>query len=451
MHDAISPLDGRYASKVGHLSRYFSEMALMRMRIIVELRFLRALDGTNLFPKLTANELKRISQVESGFDKKAYRDIKEIEQTINHDVKACEIYLRKKLDLKNPNMIHFGLTSEDVNNLAHTFLLKEYLKEQQLPQLEQLIRSLTGLAAPWSNKPFPARTHGQMASPTTAGKEMAVFISRLLRIYQQLKSFRFRGKLNGATGNFSALLAVFPEYDWLSFSRKFLEEHDLEANLVTTQIEDHDTWVSYFGLIRQLNNIVLDLDRDIWLYLTLGYLHISADAGAVGSSTMPHKVNPINFENSEGNMQLSSALLNGLSDKLGSSRLQRDLSDSTVERNMGVALAHSYLAVSETLKGLSRLHLNEKYCLAELEAHPELLAEPVQTILRRYGVDDPYSLLKDITRGKQVSLEQLRSFIEELPIKSEVKMRLNKLTVASYIGDAARICNRVIKQVEETL
>lgn len=446
MNKAISPLDGRYGDRLRHLGNYFSEYALMRMRVIVELRYLQALGESGLFPDLDSEEKSRVLHYIGNFSDQDFARIKEIENTINHDVKACELFLREKLQLRHPNMIHFGLTSEDVNNLSYSFLLKDFVGKEQLPQLSALIEQLLELVKAWKDKPFPARTHGQMASPTTGGKEMAVFLHRLLGQYEALKDFRFTGKLNGATGNYSALLAAFPNYDWPDFTRKLMEQYGLETNAVTTQIEDHDRWCLYFSIIRQINNILLDLDRDIWLYLTLGYLTISADPGAVGSSTMPHKVNPINFENSEGNLQISNTILNGLIDKLGTSRLQRDLSDSTVTRNIGVALGHACLAVQETIKGLSKLHLNEARCLDELQAHPELLAEPIQTILRREGLDDPYHLLKEITRGKRVSREELHRFIDQLDVSAEIEQELKSLKVEAYTGLAAAICDGVIQR-----
>jgi adenylosuccinate lyase len=451
INKSISPLDGRYGERLAHLGEFFSEFALMRMRVKVELRFLLALNKTGLFPALKATELNAIARQENEFAESDFTRIKEIETGINHDVKACEVFLREKLGLTNPNMIHFGLTSEDINNLAYTLLLKAYVEEQQLPQLRELLTVLLEHCRNWKAVAFPARTHGQMASPTTAGKEMAVVLSRLLKLYKRLSDFKFCAKLNGATGNYSALLAAFPNYDWLAFSEQFMQENGSEANLVTTQIEDHDNWAEYFSIVRQINHVALDLDRDIWLYLTLGYLVISADKGAVGSSTMPHKVNPINFENSEGNLHLSTAMLNGLTDKFGQSRLQRDLSDSTVERNIGVALSHSWLAVSETIRGLKKLAVNEARCTEELEAHPELLAEPIQTILRREGVDDPYSLLKEITRGKRVSRDELAALADRLDIRPEVRDELKKLDAATYIGAAERICRIVIDQAEKIL
>jgi len=451
MDKAISPLDGRYGKRLEALGEYFSEYALMRSRVIVELRFLKALDKSGLFEKLTSTELEKIDAIEKEFSTEDYRRIKKIESRLNHDVKSCEVFLQEKLQLKQNNMIHFGLTSEDVNNLAYSFLFKEYAANEQLPQLKELILVLADLAEKWKDDPFPARTHGQMASPSTAGKEMAVFANRLLRQYKLLKDFKFRAKLNGATGNYSALLSAFPDFDWLNFSRDFLTEYGLEPNLVTTQIEDHDTWSAWFNISRQINNIVLDLDRDIWLYLTLGYLRMQAKNGEVGSSTMPHKVNPINFENSEGNMQVSTSLLNGLSDKLGNSRLQRDLSDSTVTRNIGSALGHSHLAVQETIRGLKKLDVNAEYCLSELEAHPELLAEPIQTVLRKEGIDDPYNLLKGITRGKRVTQEELEKFVKDLPISQKAREYLAGLKVSSYIGIAPQICQMVIDEVNQEI
>ncbi|HEM49180.1 MAG TPA: adenylosuccinate lyase [Caldithrix sp.] len=448
MFKEISPLDGRYADRLSHLGNYFSEFALMRSRVLVELRFLLALDESGLFKKFAGNEIEKIQYYQNNFSDIDYQRIKEIEKTTNHDVKSCEIFLQEKLGLSHPNMIHFGLTSEDVNNLAYTFLFKDYLEKEQLPQIETVLKNLVDHAANWKDVPFPARTHGQMASPSTGGKEMAVFLIRLLRQFEKLKSFTFLGKLNGATGNYSALKAAFPKYNWIAFSEKFMQKYGLKNNPVTTQIEDHDTWAEYFSITKRINNIILDMDRDIWLYLTLGYLTISADKGAVGSSTMPHKVNPINFENSEGNMQVSTALLNGLIDKLGNSRLQRDLSDSTVTRNVGVALAHSYLAIQETIKGLKKLSINKVRCEHELNAHPELLAEPIQTILRREDLENPYNLLKELTRGQDISKDDLGKFIDQLDIENHVKNELKSLSVMDYMGEAKNITERVIKEAK---
>lgn len=445
----ISPLDGRYGSKLSHLSQYFSEFALMRMRVIIELWYLEALDRAKLFERLTNDERRKIKKLQRTFCDKDYKRIKTIEKKINHDVKACEVFLRETLGLKNSNLIHFGLTSEDVNNLAYTHLFNNFKREQQLPHLRKLLELLCDKAEAWKKIPFPARTHGQMASPSTAGKEISVYIQRILRQFKRLNNFRFMGKLNGATGNYSALLAAFPEYDWIKFSGDFISRHGLEPNLITTQIEDHDTWAHYFSIIKQINNIIIDLNRDIWIYLTLGYMTIAAEKDAVGSSTMPHKVNPINFENSEGNLQVSNSLLGMLIDKLTNSRMQRDLSDSTVTRNVGVALAHSFLALQETVKGLKKLEINERKCKEELEQYPELLAEPIQTILRKEGFEDPYSLMKDLTRGRRISKKELVNFINNLKVKDEVKERLKALEVIEYTGEAARICDMVLNGVKK--
>jgi adenylosuccinate lyase len=330
-------------------------------------------------------------------------------------------------------------------------LLKTYVEKEHLPLLKKLLALLCDLAAQWQRIPFPARTHGQKASPTTAGKEVAVFINRLLRPYRALKRFRFMGKLNGAVGNFSAMLAAFPDYDWMDFSQRLVESLGLTCNIATTQIEDHDTWAEYFNLTRQINNIVIDLDQDFWSYISHDLFQEQTKAGEVGSSTMPHKVNPINFENSEGNLMLSNSLLAMLSDKLCRSRMQRDLSDSTVERNIGVALAHSYLALTETIRGLNKVRINEARCCDELEQSPELLAEPIQTILRVVIQDDPYTLLKQLTRGKTITQEDLQRFIDGLEVGPGIKEQLKELQASSYIGDAVRICEKVLELAKQEL
>lgn len=451
MEHAISPLDGRYAERLSHLSDYFSEFALMRSRCRIELLYVLALDSTRLFPPLTSDEKERITTALDLFSEQDYDQIKAIEATTRHDVKACEMFLREKVKLADNNLIHFGLTSEDVNNLAYNLLFKEYLAQEQLPQLNNLLNTLCDLAEQWKTIPFPARTHGQKASPTTAGKEIAVFLNRLHRQYRKLKEFRFTGKLNGAVGNFSAVLAAFPEYDWVQFSTNFVQSLGLVHNIATTQIEDHDTWADYFNITRQINNIVLDLDQDFWQYIAFDLLSERTTAGEVGSSTMPHKVNPINFENSEGNLLLSNSLLAMFADKLCRSRMQRDLSDSTVTRNIGVALAHAYLALTETLRGLQKVTINREKCLADLNESPELLAEPIQTILKIAGIEDPYTLLKEHTRGKKITREALTDLVNNLDIDDDLKQRMGALEVSAYIGDAARICDDVIMLVKREI
>ena len=448
MRHAISPLDGRYGQRLDPLADCFSEFGLMKSRCEVELRFALALEKTGAFPTLTTEETSRINELLNSFGEADYQRIKAIEKETNHDVKAVEFFLREELKLANPNRIHFGLTSEDANNLAFTLSFKRYHK-LQVALWQEVLLKLEERVREWKEIPFPARTHGQHASPTTAGKEMAVFLHRGLGFFKQLKEFRFQGKLNGATGNFSAMKSALPTVDWMAFMEEFVSSMDLRPNFVTTQIDDHDTWASWFNLTRSFNNVVMDLDQDLWLYISYGYIREKTVGNEVGSSTMPHKVNPINFENSEGNLQLSNALLVELSNKLTRSRMQRDLSDSTVTRNVGVALGHAHLALTETLKGLKKVQVNDDFCLQELKEHPQLLAEPIQTILRLHTTDDPYTLLKALTRGKAVTLDELHDFIRRLDIPEEVKSQLLALRVESYLGDATRICDRVLKEAKE--
>jgi len=433
------------------LEGMFSESALMRSRCLVEIRWIEALTDAGLFDELTPEERRRMTGLSESFDRSDYERIKAIEAEIKHDVKACERFLVERLELRWPHVVHFGLTSEDVNNLAYSRMLDEYRVEAQLPLIRNLMGTLASLAQAWKRVPFPARTHGQLASPTTAGKEIAVFLNRLLRQYRKLKELRCRGKLNGATGNYSAFVAAFPDFDWPGLSEKLIESLGLEPNLVTTQIEDHDTWAEYFGIVARLNNIVLDLNRDCWAYISRGYFMQRVAHGEVGSSTMPHKVNPINFENSEGNLVLSTSLLHTLSDKLCCSRMQRDLSDSTVERNIGVALGHAHLAMTETLRGLSKIGVDETACAWELENSPELLSEPYQTILKTAGVEDPYELLRQASRGTRMTTADLERTIEGLDLDPEVRTRLASLRVTEYVGLAESICDRVLEEVGREL
>lgn len=451
MYKAVSPLDGRYASRMTKHGEYFSEYALMYYRCKMELLYILALDEAKLFAPLSAEEKAKIQDCIDNFTETDYKRIKAIEDVTKHDVKACEMFLRERTGLRDVNMIHFALTSEDANNLAYTFMLKDYSEKVQLPQVRQLLEKLMELAEKWKMIPFPCRTHGQKASPSTAGKEIAVYVNRIARIYKDMKNFRFYGKLGGAVGNYSAMLAAFPDFDWLSFCHKFMLNQNIEPNIATTQIEDHDSWAAYFDLSRRLNNIVMDLDVDCWLYISYELFYEKSNANEVGSSTMPHKVNPINFENSEGNLMLSNALLTVMSDKLCRSRMQRDLSDSTVQRNMGVALGHAYLAIGETLRGLEKLQLNESNCIAELNDSPELLAEPIQTILKIVGVDDPYTLLKKASRGQKPTKEDLVQLVNSLEIDQLIKDRCNNLESINYIGDAVRICDLVLQQTKALL
>jgi adenylosuccinate lyase len=440
----ISPLDGRYRERLAKLPSYFSEFALMMVRCEVELAYLEALDRAGLFPALSDGERERIEGARTSFSDADFERIVEIDREIDHDVKACEIFLRERLGLAHPNRIHFGLTSADVNNLAYGLLLTRFRDEQQLPLLRRLIERLVALVEAWRDVVFPARTHGQPASPTTLGKELAVFLSRLLRQVAQLDAHRFRGKLTGATGTYASFVTAFPDHDWIAFSDAFVESLGLEPNRCTTQIEDHDTLAEYFAIVSRINNIVSDLDRDLWEYISRGDVVEKPVEREVGSSTMPHKVNPIRFENSEGNVAISNALLHALSDKLTRSRMQRDLSDTTVKRNIGVALAHGHLAIGGTLRGLERIDVDRDALRAKVDSSPEVLAEAIQTVLRVEGVEDPYELLRGLTRGEGLTLDRLRSFVDGLPVDGDVKDRLRNLRPADYVGLAPQICDRAV-------
>ena len=451
MLKGISPLDGRYAAALAPLGDCFSEFALVRERCTVELLYLKSLDSVSVFPSLTTDEIACIDDATTSFSESDFARVKQIEAKTNHDVKACELFLREKLQLTHPEMIHFGLTSADINNLSYARILNGYRDEHQLPQIRELIKSLTDLAGSWSDAPFPACTHGQPASPTTAGKEVAVFLSRLLRQAKQLDAHRFRGKLNGATGTYSALAAAAPDVDWPALSQTFVEGMGLEWNPCTTQIEDGDGLAEYFAIAARINAIVLDLDLDLWQYISRGEIVQKSLSGEVGSSTMPHKVNPIRFESSEGNIIVANALLPALANKLTQSRMQRDLSGSTVKRNIGVALAHSYLALQQTIQGLGRINIDRAVAASHVESAPQVLAEAIQTILRVEGVENPYELLKTLTRGQSLSMQDLHVWIDDLDTADAVKTRLKTLKPADYIGLAESICEDVVREARAWL
>ena len=441
----ISPLDGRYRTRLAELPAYFSEFALMRARCEVELDYLEALDRTGLFPAFAQAERERIGRLRTSFSDEDYERIVAIDREINHDVKACEMYLRERLRLAHPNLIHFGLTSSDVDNLAYGLLLTRFRDEQQLPGIRRLIERLADRVEAWKSVVFPARTHGQPASPTTLGKELAVFLSRLLRQARQLAGHRFRGKLTGATGTHASFVAAFPGYDWMAFSDEFVESLGLEPNRCTTQIEEHDTLAEYFAIVARIDNIVSDLDRDMWEYISRGDLNERPVDAEVGSSTMPHKINPIRFENSEGNVAIANALLYAFCDQLTRSRMQRDLSGKTVMRNLGVALAHSHLAIGQTIEGLERIDADEDQLCRAVDSVPEVLAEGYQTVLRVAGVDDPYGLLRRLTRGEALTLDRLHEFVDGLSVPNDVKRRLRDLRPTDYTGLASRICDEVLE------
>ena len=450
MHKEISPLDGRYHNRLNDLAERFCEPSLMRSRCRVELAYLEAMADTGRFFTLGADERSAIRKEMESFGDAEYENIKRIESRTAHDVMACVEHLRERFPAR-AEWIHFALTSEDVNNLAWSLIFRDYAAELQLPLLDDVLRKLMELAEGWQDVPFPAKTHGQPASPSTAGKELAVFVSRLLRQRRQLKDFRFRGKLNGATGNWSALAAADPDFDWIAFSKTFIASLGLDFNGATTQIEDHDAWSEYFSIVRRINTILLDLDTDAWEYISRGFFVQRKKEGEVGSSTMPHKVNPIKFENSEGNLVLANSLLSTLSERLCHSRMQRDLSDSTVIRNVGVALAHSHLAWKETLGGLERIDLDAAACRAELEREPQLLAEPYQIVLRSAGTKDAYDQLKALTRGRAVTLADFHRLLDGSGLDEKMKARLRALDVPGYVGLASRVCGRVLDEAEKEL
>jgi len=447
----ISPLDGRYRGKTEALRPYFGEFALAEARCDVELRYLLALERLHVFSRLSDAERARVEASIGGLTQRQFDRIKQIEARVHHDVKACELFLRELLELAEPNRIHFGLTSEDINNLAYATRLRMYREEVQLPTIDKLIAGLAGKVASWKAVPFPAHTHGQTASPTTAGKELAVFLLRLARQRDQLAKLRFRGKLGGATGTYAAFRVAAPDIDWPTFAREFVTGLDLDFNPCTTQIEDRDGLAEYFAMTARINGILLDLDRDVWAYLSRGYFAARVAEGQVGSSTMPHKVNPIRFENSEGNIAVSNALLSMLADTLTHSRMQRDLSDSTVLRNVGVALTHAHLAITEAVAGLEEIDIHRVRIDAELERMPQVLAEAYQTALRAAGVEDPYELLREATQGRQVTLETLHALLDRLgerqEMDAETSNRLRALRPRNYIGDAVRLCDDALAAV----
>ncbi|MEW3819076.1 adenylosuccinate lyase [Pseudomonas aeruginosa] len=449
---AVSPVDGRYAGKTSSLRPIFSEYGLIRFRVMVEVRWLQRLAAHAGIPEVApfsaeANAL--LDSLASDFQLEHAERIKEIERTTNHDVKAVE-YLLKEQAAKLPELaavsefIHFACTSEDINNLSHALMLREGRDSVLLPLMRQIAEAIRELAVKFADVPMLSRTHGQPASPTTLGKELANVVYRLERQIKQVAGIELLGKINGAVGNYNAHLSAYPEVDWEANARQFIEgDLGLTFNPYTTQIEPHDYIAELFDAIARFNTILIDFDRDVWGYISLGYFKQKTVAGEIGSSTMPHKVNPIDFENSEGNLGIANALFQHLASKLPISRWQRDLTDSTVLRNLGVGIAHSIIAYEASLKGIGKLELNAQRIAEDLDACWEVLAEPVQTVMRRYGVENPYEKLKKLTRGKGISAEALQTFIEELAIPAEAKVELKKLTPAGYVGNAAAQAKRI--------
>jgi len=449
---ALSPLDGRYHTKVAALSEYFSEYALIRYRVQVEVEWLKALAAETAIaevPPFSRATAKRLSAETTGFQAQDAEAVKAIETRTNHDVKAIEYWLRERLAdtpevLRVTQFIHFACTSEDINNLCHALMVQQARERVLLPHLDRIIEKLSSLAHGLADLAMLSRTHGQPATPTTLGKEMANFVHRLRRARARIAAVELTAKINGAVGNYNAHLAAYPEFDWEAFARSFVERFGLTFNPYTTQIEPHDCLAELFDAMAAVNTILLDLDRDMWGYISLGYFKQRLKAGEVGSSTMPHKVNPIDFENSEGNIGLANALFHHLSGKLPVSRWQRDLSDSTVLRNMGVAFGYCLLAWESLLQGLEKLDADPARLKEDLESSWEVLAEPIQTVMRRWGIADPYEQLKVLTRGKnRITRETLQAFIRDLSIPESEKARLLALTPATYTGLAAALAQRI--------
>ncbi len=449
---ALSPLDGRYAGKVEPLRRHFSELGLIGYRVRIEVEWLKALAAERAIkevPAFSAATLRQLDAIVLKFSEADGAVVKAIEARTNHDVKAIEYFLKDKLDAnaevaRVAEFIHFACTSEDINNLCHALMLKAARDEVMLPALGQIIDRLAALAHQLADAAMLAHTHGQPASPTTLGKELANVVARVRRARDRIAAVRLLGKINGAVGNYNAHLAAYPGVDWEKFARRVVEGLGLEFNPYTIQIEPHDAIAELFDAFARANTILLDFDRDVWGYISLGYFTQKTKAGEVGSSTMPHKVNPIDFENSEGNLGLANALLRHMSDKLPVSRWQRDLTDSTVLRNMGVALGHTLLAYDSCLKGLGKLEANRARLAADLDSNWDVLAEPIQTVMRRYGVSGAYEQLKDLTRGKGgITRASLHSFIKTLAIPAAEKRRLLALTPATYIGKAAELAKKI--------
>ena len=449
--NALSPLDGRYAAKVAPLRALWSEAAFMRHRVRVEIEWLIALSDAGLPELKPFSERARsaLQAVVAGFGDADAQAIKAEERRTNHDVKAVEYFLKKRLAgdaevAAAGEFIHFACTSEDINNTSHALLLRAARDEVMLPAIDRIVEALRQLAHRHADLPMLSRTHGQPASPTTMGKEMANVVVRLRAARLRAASVPILAKMNGAVGNYNAHLAAYPEVDWEGFARRVVEESlGLQFNPMSTQIEPHDYMADLFHALISVNTILLDLDRDIWGYVSLGYFRQSLKEGEVGSSTMPHKVNPIDFENSEGNLGLANALLGHLAQKLPVSRWQRDLTDSTVLRNVGVALGYSLLAYDSCLRGLAKLEVDPARLAADLDDNWEVLAEPVQTVMRRHGIEQPYEKLKAFTRGQAISGEQMAQFIRQLQVPPEARDRLLAMTPASYIGRAAALARRV--------
>ena len=449
---AISPIDGRYANKCSEFQEIFSEYGLIKRRVLVECTWLKALAAEAKIRecKMTAAQAKAVDKVAAEFSVSDARRVKDIEKTTNHDVKAVEYFLKEKLakafksdNLKSNNQtilefIHFGCTSEDINNMSHALMLRDGKKVLR-GAMDEMTKIVAAMAKKYAKVPMLAHTHGQPASPSTVGKELAVVSQRLKRQAGEIDRLVMPAKMNGAVGNFNAHLSAYPDVDWEKLSGKVIKSLGLRQNRLTTQIESHDGIAELFDAIQRWNSVLLDFDRDVWMYVSMGYFKQRTVKGEIGSSTMPHKVNPIDFENSEGNLGLANAVMGFMARKLPISRMQRDLTDSTTLRNMGVGFGYTLIAIRSTVKGLGKLELNEERLADDLDRNWEVLAEPIQTVMRKVGMDHPYERLKELTRGRRVNAEIMRDFVKALPLPASDKGRLMKLTPSSYVGLAATL------------
>ncbi|MGM7891769.1 adenylosuccinate lyase [Yersinia enterocolitica] len=448
---AVSPIDGRYGDKVSALRPIFSEFGLLKFRVQVEVRWLQKLAACaeiKEVPAFDANANAYLDKIVQEFNEQDAQRIKTIERTTNHDVKAVEYFLKEKVASVPAlhavsEFIHFACTSEDINNLSHALMLQTARQDVILPEWRKIIDSIKALAHQYRDLPLLSRTHGQPATPSTIGKELANVAYRMERQFRQLSQVEILGKINGAVGNYNAHIVAYPEVDWHQFSESFVTSLGINWNPYTTQIEPHDYIAELFDCVARFNTILIDFDRDIWGYIALNHFKQKTIAGEIGSSTMPHKVNPIDFENSEGNLGLSNAVLGHLASKLPVSRWQRDLTDSTVLRNLGVGLGYALIAYQATMKGISKLEVNEAHLLEELDHNWEVLAEPIQTVMRRYGIEKPYEKLKELTRGKRVDAAGMQAFIDSLVLPEAEKTRLKAMTPANYIGRATTMVDEL--------
>ena len=453
---AISPIDGRYANKTSSLRAVASEYGLIRYRVLVEIawfRFLCAHPDIPECPSLSDDANMTLNKIVDSFDELGAEKVKKLEATTNHDVKAVEYFIKDafrssgiKALITQQEFVHFACTSEDINNLSYALMLKEARDQILLPILEELIRQLADLSRSFLEAPMLARTHGQVASPTTMGKEIANVVARLARQRAQLAEVPILGKINGAVGNYNAHLSAYPDIDWLAASKRFVTSLGLTVNPYTTQIEPHDYLAEIFHALMRCNTVVLDLDRDLWSYISIGYFKQRQIADETGSSTMPHKVNPIDFENSEGNLGIANAMLDHMASKLPVSRWQRDLTDSTVLRNMGTGIAYSLIAYQATMKGLGKLELNQVALDKDLKQNWEVLAEPIQTVMRKYGVPEPYEKLKALTRGQTLSESAIRSLVDQLDIPDAAREEITQLTPSRYIGRAKELAEKLLME-----